>query len=216
MASKKQKQELIDLLKFTPREITITFSGYGGEIVLGTIPEETYEFWKNNDLDVEELVSDYDGELDVPNEFRFITDGSWYDCDDICHESGCEMSSSSGIDVYDELEKRTIFVSSLEPYDLNERGIVCEELDEYYPANKPVGTCVFMGQSVEKGVFFSATFEITKPFDPKLLMISYHDCYGWMLVDPYVTYDDQEIDGANGINTMGKSSEFKIMRVGDD
>ena len=49
MATRKQKEHLVKVLKFTPRDIEITLSGYGGEIVMGRITEAAYDFWQDRD-----------------------------------------------------------------------------------------------------------------------------------------------------------------------
>ena len=44
MATEIEKQELMDTLKFTPRNYTITLSGYGGEIAVGTVDRKVYDY----------------------------------------------------------------------------------------------------------------------------------------------------------------------------
>ena len=48
MATKKQKQELIEILKFTPCTYKIEIWGYGGEIAMGRVDPKTVEFFKTN------------------------------------------------------------------------------------------------------------------------------------------------------------------------
>ena len=40
MATADEKQELVDALKFTPRDVRIQVWGYGGEIVMGKVSRE--------------------------------------------------------------------------------------------------------------------------------------------------------------------------------
>ena len=49
MATRIQKEALVEALKFTPREITITLWGYGGEVVLGKVSREAYKWWSLQD-----------------------------------------------------------------------------------------------------------------------------------------------------------------------
>jgi len=213
MATAKQKRELVAALKFTPRDIEITLWGYGGEIVLGRIPEEAYDFWQGRD-DLADFAYDWDGEFGhVPADARFITDGAWHDVDDICHESGCEASDACSINVTDSLEDREIWSSNLDLDNLAAKGVDTQSHTHYRPHDdEPDGTCVFTGQSFEKGVFFSGTVRITAPFDPAKLSISWTNCDGWRLIAG-VTYDCEEVDGYGAYSTTGKSSHFEVSRV---
>jgi len=195
LATRKQKEELVKVLKFTPRDIEITLSGYGGEIVLGRITEAAYDFWQDRD-DLDDFVFDWDGEMDVPVDARFCTDGAWHDVDDICHESGCEAADSSYITVQDLLEDKTLFESSCDVEGLSAKGVDISSGSVYRPSQDlESGTCVFLGQSFEKGLFFSATVRITEPFDVSRLSIGYTDCDGWRLISS-VEYAGEDLDGS--------------------
>jgi hypothetical protein len=215
MATKKQKQDLVRALKFTPRDITISLSGYGGEIVMGRITEQQYDFWQDRD-DLEELVHDWDGDMDVPSDMRFITDGAWHDVDDLCHESGCEASDCCTITVYDELENCDLWESNLDISNLDSKGVDVSGHSRISPdEDQPSGTCVFMGQNFEKGTFFSGTIRITQPFDHRKLSISWIDCDGWRLING-VEYDGEEVEGYDGYSTSGKSMEFRVYQIERD
>jgi len=215
MATKKQKQDLVRALKFTPRDITISLSGYGGEIVMGRITEQQYDFWQDRD-DLEELVHDWDGDMDVPSDMRFITDGAWHDVDDLCHESGCEASDCCTITVYDELENCDLWESNLDISNLDSKGVDVSGHSHISPEeDQPAGTCVFMGQNFEKGTFFSGTIRITQPFDHRKLSISWIDCDGWRLING-VEYDGEEVEGYDGYSTSGKSMEFRVYQIERD
>lgn len=216
MATKKQKQDLIQALKFTPRDIQITLSGYGGEIVIGRITEAAYDYWEGRD-DLAEYVYDWSGEFDdVPADARFCPDGSWYDVDDICHENGCEADGACWITVEDLLENKDIWQSTLDLDDLAEQGVDTQQHGHYRPSEQePNDSYIFTGQSFEKGTFFSGIVRITQPFDPSKLAISWNDCDGWRLIDG-VDYDGQSVDGHDSYSTTGKSSEFNVYRVERD
>jgi hypothetical protein len=212
MATRKQKQDLVDALKFTPRDVEICLSGYGGEIVIGSISEEAYDYWQDRD-DLDDFVYDWDGTMDVPADARFCTDGAWHDVDDICHESGCEASNACWITVTDLLEGRDLFESNLDLDHLASQGVDTMNHSHCCPEeDQPDGTCVFLAQSIEKGTFFSGTIRITQPFDPKKLSISWQDCDGWRLISG-VEYDGEDVEGHDGYSTTGKGMEFKVYRV---
>ena len=102
MSTVKEQEELIERLKFTPRTYTLMLSGYGGEIVLGSVPREQYQYFVDNEIDLEQFAWDEDYELEVPHNMRPFEPGSWHECDDIAHENGCELSDSNYITVTDE------------------------------------------------------------------------------------------------------------------
>jgi hypothetical protein len=214
MATKKQKEELLEALKFTPRDITISLSGYGGEIVLGRISEAAYDYWQDRD-DLADFVTSWDEEgfEDIPSDARFCTDGAWHDVDDICHESGCEASDCCSITVYDELEGRDLWESNLDLDNLSAKGVDTSSHCHFRPQeDEPDGTYVFLGQNFEKGTFFSGSIHITSPFDPKRLSISWVDCDGWRLISS-VEYDGEDVEGSDGYSTTGKSMEFQVYQV---
>jgi len=84
MATEKEQQELIETLKFTPRNYTITLWGYGGEVAVAKINKEQFDYWKpkideNGDSDLVEHCVDWDNEIEVPKEARICENGAWYE-----------------------------------------------------------------------------------------------------------------------------------------
>jgi hypothetical protein len=215
MATRKQKQDLMSALKFTPREIEISLGGYGGEIVIGRISEAAYDYWQDRD-DLDEYVYDWDNEMEVPADAHFCTDGAWHDVDDICHENGCEASDACLLQVTDVETNDVIWENSLDLDSLASKGVDTSNHSHVRPEeDEPDGTCIFLGQSIEKGLFFSGKVRITEPFDPSKLAISWTDCDGWRLISG-VEYDGEEVYGYDAYSTNGKGSEFKVYRVERD
>ena len=216
MATKKQKEELMQTLKFTPCTYTLMLSGYGGEIVLGSVPREQYQYFVDNDIDIEEFAWDSDNQAEVPEEMQPFEPGSWHECDDIAHESGCELSELNYITVTDELGKQH-WQSNLGYATLAEAGVEIDESAEFLCEDRTdrENTVGFIGQSTEKGVFFEGELELTAPFDPAKLAISYFDIEGWSLIGS-VAYDGVDIESQDGYDTRGKGSEFKFYDTGED
>ncbi len=52
MATIVEQQELIQVLKFTPRTYKIQLWGYGGEHVMGTVDRKVYDYFKEHRLSV--------------------------------------------------------------------------------------------------------------------------------------------------------------------
>ena len=211
MATRKQKEKLIEVLKFTPGTYTIQCWGYGGEIVLGRIEKESYDYFVENEINLEEFASDWSGDSNtVPEDLHPFPPGEWQSCDDICHENGVEMSDLCVISVSDSTGKE-IWNHSLEPFMLEENGVGVECVEEYYAGYQGKDSIVFLGQSVEKGTFFKGMFELTAPFDPTKLKLLYNDVEGWPLLYG-ISYNDEDVYN-DDYDTRGKSSEFKFLNT---
>ena len=211
-----EQEELIQTLKFTPRTYRVMLSGYGGEIVLGSVPREQYEYFRDNEIDIEEYAWDCDNEQEVPEEMQPFTPGEWHSCDDVAHESGCELSDYNYITVTDENGKEH-WACKLGYSELTDAGVEVDETEESLCSDRSdrENTVGFIGQSVEKGCFFEGELNLTAPFDPAKLAINYSDIEGWSLITG-VTYDGEDIEGYDGYDTRGKSSEFKFYDTGED
>ena len=211
-----EQEELIQTLKFTPRTYRVMLSGYGGEIVLGSVPREQYEYFRDNEIDIEEYAWDSDNEQEVPEEMQPFTPGEWHSCDDVAHESGCELSEYNYITVTDENGKEH-WQCKLGYSELTDAGAEVDETEESLCSDRSdrENTVGFIGQSVEKGCFFEGELNLTAPFDPAKLAINYSDIEGWSLITG-VTYDGEDIEGYDGYDTRGKSSEFKFYDTGED
>jgi hypothetical protein len=217
MATKKQQQEeLIATLKFTPRTYTIYIGGYGGEAYAGTVDKATYEYFKEKRIDIEQYATDWDDLFgDVPHELQPYNPGSPYDCDNLFHASGAELSNSNEIVINDEHGNQhwacAAGLNELEDagVDVNQwAGCDFDDLSE--------DTIVHWGGQGEKGTFFDGEIELTQPFDPKKLTVNYENCDGWWIINN-VEYDGVEIDGTGGYSTTGKWTENKwVLCNGDE
>jgi hypothetical protein len=213
MATSEQKQDLIDILKFTPCTYTIQLWGYGGEYVMGTVSREIYDYFKRRRLNLNDFAwdSDYADEHEIPEEMWPFTPGSWYDCDDMGHTNGVDRNSGT-MQVCDD-KGTVVYEISLE--DIDGCGDGSPEIgggDEVWIDSKDPGTVVFIGVSNEKGTFFEGEIELTEPFDSSKLMITYDEIDGNEIVS-MVSYDNMDIDN-NGGSTNGKSSDFGFYIAG--
>lgn len=212
MATKKQKEELVKILKFTPVTYTVTISGYGGEIAMGRVDRKIVDYFNENGIDIEEYATSWgepgdEGYIEVPEDLRPFEMGSWYDCDNIEHCSGAEFGGAY-ITVTDE-KGNAVWEKDL-GHNLEDEGceIECfcsEDVDDYIDAE----TAVFVGQSFEKGGFFEADLELKQSFDPSKFKFTYSDIANWSILNS-VEYDGEELDGSNGYSTTGKSMSFEF------
>lgn len=213
MATKEEKQELMDILKFTPCTYTIQLWGYGGEYVMGTVDRKIYDYFKNRRLSVSDFAwdSDYADEHEIPEEMWPFPPGSWYECDDMGHVNGVDRNAGT-LQVCNE-HGDTVYEISLENIDGYSDG--SPEIgggDEVWIDSKDPGTVVFVGVSNEKGTFFEGDIDLTQPFDSSKLCISYDEIDGNEIVS-MITYDGDDIDN-NGGGTNGKSSDFGFYIAG--
>lgn len=216
MATNKEKQELVDILKFTPITVQVMIQGYGGESYAGTVDRKIYNYFKEHKIDLEEFTNDWDENFSfVPDEMRPFDQGQQYDCDNLWHASGAELDGSNLITVTG--PDGDIWEHSLDYNDLEDAGVTVSEsggcdLDD---SDIPEGKVVYNGAQGEKGCFFDGELVLRAPFDPKKLTIHYENCGGWYLVT-YVEYDGEEIDGSGGYSTTGKWGENKWILPGDE
>ncbi len=211
MATREEKEKLVEALKFVPGTYNVRCWGYGGEIVLGTVERDVYNYFVEHEIDLTEYAIEWaDEDCEIPDNFCPFGPGDWHECDDICHENGVEMSEYCRILVEDS-EGNTVWEHTLEPFMLEDSEVEVECYDEYYAEFHSPGSIVFLGQSIEKGTFFNAEFELTAPFDPKKLKVVYSDVEGLLLMSQ-LFYNDEEIYNDGG-DTRGKSMEFKFLNT---
>jgi hypothetical protein len=210
-------EELIEIIKWTPRTYKMSIWGYGGEIAMGRAPAATVKYFRENLISLPNYAYNYadegdDDYIDVPEDLQPFTQGSWYDGGDIEHCSGAEFGSCT-IQIEDE-NGQVVWEKEL-GHGLEDEGCevecFCEEMVEDHVTED---TAVFLGQSTEKGTFFEGDLELREPFDPAKFKFTYNEIAGWPLLS-MVEYDGEEIDGSGGYSTNGKGSDFKFFYLED-
>ena len=216
MATKKQKEELIATLKFTPRTYQIYIGGYGGEAYAGKVDRAVYDYFKEKQIDIEQYANDWDDLFgDVPRELQPYSPGSPYDCDGLFHASGAELSNLNEIQVNDE-HGNEHWTCAAGLNELEDAGVDVNEHGGCDFDDLPEDTVVHWGGQGEKGTFFDGEIVLTQPFDPKKLSVNYENCDGWWIINS-VEYDGVEIDGSGGYSTTGKWNENKwVLCNGDE
>jgi hypothetical protein len=217
MATKEQKQKLVEILKFTPRTYKIYIGGYGGESYAGTVSRDTYDYFKQNKIDIEEYATDWDDKFsNVPRELQPFSPGSPYECDGLFHASGAELSNSNEIEIRDENSDHC-WSCAAGLNELEDEGVTVNQTGGCnFEDELSADAIAFWGGQGEKGTFFDGEFELRAPFDPKLLTVNYENCDGWWIISS-VEYDSEEIDGTGGYSTTGKWTESKwILPEGEE
>lgn len=200
MATKKEKEELMATLRFTPRTYTVSIDGYGGELYAGTIERKVYDYFTANNISIDNWDSS-----NIPEEFWPYTPGCPYECDNLAYESGATLDSSS-LYVYDE-NHQEIWTEVCE-------GVASVEYNHVDFDGIESGSVVFIGSHGEKGNFFQGTIDLTESFNPDLLKIIYVTVDDWSFVVE-VLYNGESIDNF-GHSTTGKWSEHKWFLVGEE
>ena len=99
MATNKEKEELLEILKFTPRTYRISMWGYGGEKVMGTVPREVWDYCMENSVDLSDIA--WGDDATVQDDMKLDLDklpfypGQWYECDNMAHVSGVSRDSGT-------------------------------------------------------------------------------------------------------------------------
>ena len=214
MATLEQKEELIAVLKFTPRTYKIQLWGYGGEKVMGTVDKEVWDYCLANQVDLQDIAWNNDAaeEIGLDEDKLPFPPGSWYECDGMGHENG--VSRDAGTVQIEDENGETVFEKSLDACDGcdDSPGWSCD--DEVWIGSRKAGEIVFIGSSNEKGTFFEGDIDLTAPFDIEKLELHYTEFDSEEMVNA-VYYDGEEIDN-NGGGTDGKSSDFSMVMLTDD
>ena len=209
MSTTEEQEKLLQVLKFTPRTYKIQLWGYGGEHVMGTVDRKVYDYFKEHRLSVPDYAwGGYDGE--VPEDMQPFAPGSWFDCDDMGHVNGVDMSAGH-LQILDENEN-IVYERELSSLD------GCDEqlstIEEVWIDEKDPGTVVFYGYTSDKGTFFEANIELRQPFDPEKLLIQISDFDSNEIVVG-AEYDGEELDNYGG-DTNGKGSEYAFYIAGSN
>lgn len=218
MATKKQKQELVDILKFTPRTYKIQMWGYGGEKVMGTVDPKVWDYCLKHRVDLVDMAwGDYDEiieEQGLDPDMLPFTPGSWYECDNMGHVSG--VSRNAGTLRIEDEKGNTVFEKSFD--NITGGGMDGEPEwccnDEVWVGSRKQGEVVFIGSSNEKGTFFEGDIELRAPFNIEKLELHYDEIDGEEIING-VYYDGDEVENYGG-STDGKSSDMDMVRVIDD
>jgi hypothetical protein len=195
---------------------TIEVSGDGGEIVLGTVSKESYDFFVGNEINIEEWASvydidDLDTEVEIPEELQPFDLGDWHDCDSIAHEWGPFLADMF-VTVTD--ETGNVLYENIGHQAIVNAGAEISSSDEICVDDQPKGTVVFIGQNVERGLFFSAQID-TDSFDIRRLTINTTQVEEWELVSS-LEYNGEELVDEGMTSTDAKSFDADWHIVGED
>ena len=147
MATKKEQQHLIDILKFTPRTYKVHLWGYGGEKVIGTTDQTVWDYCMTNQVDLSEIAWNSEAAEDMKLDAAMLPfpPGSWYDCDNMAHV--CGVSRDAGTLQIEDENGNVIFEKELTDIDGSDNQPEWFEDSEVYVSMCKPGDIVFVGSS---------------------------------------------------------------------
>jgi hypothetical protein len=215
MATKKEKDALIETLKFTPTTYKIEINGIGGECYMGKVDRKIYDYFSKHKIDIEEYAGSWDSD-----EFDFVAPnmqpfppGDPFECCNLLHISGPEMCDSNEIVILSESEE-VVWLGNTGLEWLEEQDIETDEWETQIIEEQKAGTIVFWGGFGERGTLFTGKIELTSPFDPTLLKFQYSNADGWYLCNG-ITYDGKDINNDDS-SANGRWTENKWVIAGGE
>ena len=221
MATLKEKQKLIQTIKTPNRYFRLSFNRYGGEVAMGTITKDQYDYWSDND-GFEEYMAQVDFDADdankeIPDRAQF--DRPFYEYADICHLAGPEWADSQTLYI-EELNKKGEpmedgqggYVKDLQ-YDfgdLESMGALIKTTEEHHVGSKSCENEYYVfGQYFNKGGWHTPDIIKTGPdgFDMDKLTIE------MVNADGFKVFNEIEYDGEVYYleeDSTGKSSSFYV------
>ena len=147
----------------------LTMGRIGGEVVVGSITKEQYDYWvnKNDDEIYQHFLEDDIEESEVPSDAWI--GNRWFEMDNVEHLNGCELSNVNNIDVLiDGNERSLVFECNLGKESIKRKGIKIE-LNKVEWKGLEKGY-YFLYQPLEKGGL-TIQIETENEFDPKMLTL---------------------------------------------
>ena len=141
----------------------------GGEVVVGSITKEQYDYWHNkSDEDIyQHFLEDDIEESEVPSDAWI--GNRWFEMDNVEHLNGCELSIANKIEVwFDGNERSCIFECDLDEGILEQEGVKIR-LDAVNFKDFEKGY-YFLYHPIEKGVD-KIDINSEDDFDPKKLTL---------------------------------------------
>ena len=221
MATIKEKKKLIRTIKNPNRFFRLNFSRYGGEVAMGTITKDQYEYWSDNDGFEEYMVAvDYDptdANKKIPKRAQF--DQPFYEYGNICHMSGPEWDDSQTMYI-EEIDKNGKpmededgnFVQDIQHdfgnFESLGAEVVCEE--EHHEGSKSCENEYYVfGQYFNKGGWHTPDIIKTGPdgIEMDKLKIRYVNADGFKVFNE-IEYNGEEYYLEE--DSTGKSSSFYV------
>ena len=224
-----EQKKLIRTIKNPHRYFRFDVGRYGGEVAMGSITKEQFEFWEGKDDDFAQYMNDRgfdpvkaNEKYGVPEDARF--DKEFYEYEDICHLSGPEWSEGQTLTIQEVDRDGNALQNEDGGYledemidlgDLKKKGAKIECVAEHHTGSDSCRDKFFMfGQYFNKGGFGTTETIRTGPdgIDFRKMAIRYENADGFRV------FNEIQYDGTGYYleeDSTGKSSSFYV-GAGDD
>jgi len=209
---------------------TIRIEGHGGEFVAGIVSQESFDYFEELGVDINDYAEDSDNSLEVPEESQPFYPGDWFECDNLVHDFGAEYDADCTVTVEDE-EGNEVFSDCVaseelkeceEPY--TEVSVGLEAFETFDCGQKLIGKPVYLCWSFEKGLLFQGELVTDEPFDPARLFLWQRRLedltrivkvqYGKIDDKGFPVYVESELLDNVGGDTTIKSREHRLVMAG--
>ena len=190
-------------------------NGYGVETFAGTVEAATYQYFEDNDIDLEDYSNDAewgDDNCQVPEEHNF-GGGGLYEVDNLWHVNGAYLTEDTQIELVNGSED-TIWSSNCDTESLESQGIklICVSSQEDIFDSLDLKTVVMIGRIFQQGCTFENQLQDIENFDPNNLTIYYHEDESGRIIKK-IEYDDTELENGDS-STSGSGSEYSWEVIG--
>ena len=184
-------------------------NGYGVETFAGTVEAATYQYFKDNDIDLEDYSNDAewgDDNCQVPEEHNF-GGGGLYEVDNLWHVNGAYLTKDNQIELVSSSED-IIWSSNCDTESLESQGIklICVSSQEDIFDSLDLKTVVMIGKIFQKGCTFEHQLQDIEDFDPKFLTIYYHEDESGSIIKK-IEYNGTELENGDS-STSGSGAEY--------
>ena len=179
----------------------ILLAGIGAELVLADVRKETFQYFAENNISLEEFIL---RNKRIPDEVMPFRPEDWFEAGNIVHAHNAFL-----------LEGNLLTVRNLET--LTEVPLVQESLEnaqinldyrDIYISEREGENFWFLGQSFEKGIFFTSSID-SPEFNLQKLEIEYLDIEGIEIISK-LSYAGAELKN-DGANTRGTGMNFTLL-----
>lgn len=189
--------------------IFLQVNGYGIETFAGTVEAATYQYFEDNDIDLESYNSDIewgDDNCQVPEEHDF-GGGGLCEVDNLWHVNGAYLTKDTQIELVDSAED-VIWSLNCDIESLESHGIklVCASSQEDIFDSLDLKTVVMIGKLFQNGCTFENQLQDIENFDPKCLTIYYHEDESGSIIKN-IEYNGTELENGDS-STSGSGSEY--------
>lgn len=180
----------------------ILLIGTGAELVLADVPKETFRYLTENNISLEEFI--YQNKR-IPDEVMPFRPEDWFEAGNIVHAHNAFLSEGNLLIVKNpetQIAELPLFPESLEYAQIN------LDYRDIYISETEGENFWFLGQSFEKGIFFTSVIDAPE-FNLQKLEIEYLDIEGIEIISK-VSYAGTELR-SDSADTRGTGMNFILL-----